>query len=45
VFEETDTALAVLGGTEMIHMLRKGQAKYAWSSQLSLSGQFDILAA
>lgn len=39
------SARAVLGGIEMVHMLRKGQAKSAYSSQLSLAEQFSILAA
>jgi hypothetical protein len=30
---------------EMVHMMRKGQAKYACRSPLSLAEQFNILAA
>lgn len=40
-----DVARAVLGGIEMVHMMRKGQAKYACQSQLSLAEQFERLAA
>jgi putative transposase len=35
----------ILGGIAMVHMMRKGQAKYACRSQLSLAEQFNILAA
>jgi putative transposase len=44
-FKSMASARAILGGIEMVHMLRKGQAKYAHSSQLSLAEQFNILAA
>jgi transposase-like protein len=39
------SAWAILSGIEMIHMMRKGQAKYAHSVQPSLAEQFDLLAA
>jgi putative transposase len=39
------SARAILGGIEMVHMMRKRQAKYARSSQLSLADQFERLAA
>jgi transposase-like protein len=39
------SARAILGGIEMVHMMRKGQAKYACRPQLSLAEQFNILAA
>jgi transposase-like protein len=39
------SARAILSGIEMVHMMRKGQAKYDSSSQLSLAEQFNILAA
>jgi hypothetical protein len=32
-------------GIEMVHMMRKGKAKYAYNLQLSLAEQFNILAA
>jgi transposase-like protein len=36
---------AILDGIEMVHMMRKGQAKYACTQQLSLAEQFERLAA
>jgi transposase-like protein len=39
------SARAILSGIETAHMMRKGQAKYVSSSQLSLAEQFNILAA
>jgi transposase-like protein len=44
-FKAIASARAILGGIEMVHMMRKGQAKYARNSQLSLAEQFSILAA
>jgi putative transposase len=44
-FQTIDGARAILGGIEMIHMMRKQQAKYARSSQPSLAEQFELLAA
>jgi putative transposase len=44
-FQTIDSARAILGGIEMIHMMRKQQAKYARSSQPSLAEQFELLAA
>jgi putative transposase len=44
-FKSMASARAILGGIEMVHMMRKGQAKDARSSQLSLAEQFNILAA
>jgi putative transposase len=29
----------------LIHMMRKGQTRYAWNPQPSLAEQFDLLAA
>jgi putative transposase len=43
-FKSIVCARAILGGIEMIHMMRKGQAKYAGYSQLSLAEQFHLLA-
>ena len=40
-----DCASGVLGGIKMVYMMRMGQAKYACTQQLSLSEQFDFLAA
>jgi hypothetical protein len=39
------SARVILSGIEMIHMMRKGQAKYACNLPLSLAEQFDELAA
>jgi putative transposase len=44
-FKSIATAKVILGGIEMIHMMRKGQAKYARNSQPSLAEQFELLAA
>ena len=44
-FKSMDSARAVLGGIEMVHMMRKGKAKYACRSQRSLAEQFERLAA
>lgn len=38
-------ARAILGGIKMIHMMRKGQAKFARAPQLSLAEQFEQLVA
>jgi transposase-like protein len=44
-FTSMASAQAILGGIEMVHMMRKGQAKYACRLQLSIAEQFNILAA
>ena len=44
-FKSTKSARVILGGIEMVHMMRKGQAKYACDQQLSLAEQFHLLAA
>ncbi len=44
-FKSTNSARAILGGIEMVHMMWKGQGKYAHSSQLSLSEQFKRIDA
>jgi transposase-like protein len=44
-FKSMASARAILSGIEMVHMMRKRQAKYVRSSQLSLAEQFNILAA
>jgi putative transposase len=43
-FKAIDSARAVLAGIEMVHMMRKGQARYARDLQPSLAEQFDLLA-
>jgi transposase-like protein len=44
-FKSMAPARAILSAIEMVHMMRKGQARYVSSSQLSLAEQFNILAA
>jgi transposase-like protein len=44
-FKSTTTARVILGGVEMVHMMRKQQAKYVCHRPLSLAEQFDRLAA
>jgi putative transposase len=44
-FKSTSSARAILGGIEMIHMMRKQQAKYAYDRRLSLAEQFHLLTA
>ena len=44
-FQSMITARLILGGIEMIHMMRKQQAKYACNRPLSLAEQFGMLAA
>jgi transposase-like protein len=43
--KSADSARVILGGIELVHMLRKQQAKYVCSQQLSLAEQFHLLAA
>ena len=44
-FKAVNTARAILGGIEMVHMMRKGQAKCALVGQSTLAEQFERLAA
>jgi transposase-like protein len=44
-FKSVFSARAIIGGIEMVHMMRKGQAKYASNPGLSLAEQFERLAA
>jgi len=44
-FQSPATARVILGGIEMVHMMRKHQAKYACNRQQSLAEQFELLAA
>ena len=44
-FQSMASARVILGGIEMIHMMRKQQAKHACTRQLSLAEQFHLLAA
>jgi transposase-like protein len=44
-FKSMASARVILSGIEMVHMMRKGQAKYACNRQPSLAEQFERLAA
>jgi putative transposase len=44
-FKSTATAAIILAGIEMVHMMRKRQARYAFNPNPSLAEQFEILAA
>ena len=44
-FQSAATARVILGSIEMVHMMRKQQAKYACNRQLLASEQYDMLAA
>jgi transposase-like protein len=44
-FKSMASARTILSGIEMVHMMRKGQAKYAHNPPPSLAEQFDLLAA
>lgn len=44
-FKSTASAEIILSGIEMIHMMRKRQARYAYNPDPSIAEQFDILAA
>jgi putative transposase len=44
-FKSMDSARAILGGIEMMHMIRKGQMKCAMNPCASLAEQFAMLAA
>ena len=44
-FKSMASARAIIGGIELVHMMRKGQAKYACNSGLSLAEQFETLVA
>jgi hypothetical protein len=44
-FKSTTTAHVILSGIEMVHIMRKGPVKYACNSNISLSEQFELLAA
>jgi transposase-like protein len=44
-FKSVNSARAILSGIEMVHMMRKGQAKSAGNRQPSLAEQFERLVA
>jgi transposase-like protein len=43
-FKSQASAAIILSGIEMIHMMRKRQARYAYNPSPSIAEQFDILA-
>ena len=44
-FKSTHAAAVTLSGIEMVHMMRKRQARFAFNRAPSLAEQFTILAA
>jgi len=44
-FKSQTSAAIILSGIEMIHMMRKQQARYAYNPSSSIGEQFDMLAA
>ncbi|WP_378941724.1 IS6 family transposase [Mesorhizobium sp. ANAO-SY3R2] len=44
-FKSMTCAATILSGVEMVHMMRKRQARYAYNPAPSLAEQFEILAA
>jgi transposase-like protein len=44
-FKSTASASIILAGFEMVHMMRKRQARFAFNRAPSLAEQFTILAA
>jgi putative transposase len=44
-FKSYSSAAIILSGIEMVHMMRKRQARYAYHPAPSIAEQFEILAA
>jgi hypothetical protein len=44
-FKSIVCAATILTGIEMVHVMRKRQAGYAYNPTLSLSKQFEMLAS
>jgi hypothetical protein len=44
-FKSVGSARAIMGGVEMVHVMRKQQAIYARNPKPSLAEQFERLAA
>ena len=44
-FKSLNSARVILGGIEVVHTMRKGQAKYAQNLQPSLAEPFERLAS
>jgi len=44
-FTSFKSAAATLAGIEMVHMMRRRQARYAYNPNPSIAEQFEIIAA
>lgn len=44
-FKSASNAATILSGIEMIHMMRKRQARFAYNPHPSVAEQFEIIAA
>lgn len=44
-FKSTVSAEVILSGIEMVHMMRKRQARFAYNPRPSIAEQFEIIAA
>jgi putative transposase len=44
-FKSPKSAAIILSGIEMVHMMRKRQARHAFNPNPSLAEQFEIIAA
>ncbi|MER9681389.1 transposase, partial [Mesorhizobium sp. M0184] len=44
-FKSTTTAKIILSGIEMVHMMRKRQARFGYNPTPSIAKQFEMLAA
>jgi putative transposase len=44
-FKSVTCTATILSGIEMVHMMRKRQARYAYNPSPLLAEQFEILAA
>ncbi|MGN8117491.1 DDE-type integrase/transposase/recombinase, partial [Labrys sp. 22185] len=44
-FKSMESAEVILSGIELVHMMRKQQARFAYNPRPSLKAQFELLAA
>jgi hypothetical protein len=44
-FKSEESARTILGGVELVQMMGKRVARYAFDPQLTLADQFEMLAA
>ncbi|MGN8120075.1 DDE-type integrase/transposase/recombinase, partial [Labrys sp. 22185] len=44
-FKSMASAEVILSGIELVHMMRKQQARFAYNPRPSLKAQFELLAA